>query len=239
MKLQTFVGLLWPSSYCFSKFVCVSIGGQNMMFRPLVFSDFTLIFLSAYKEPYVQQVFIPNPNDTVVDAGAHIGFYTLKVAKKVGLLGKVIAIEPDTQNFQLLQKNIAINHHPNVIAIHAALSDTNGPRLFYGNVDPSQSGFYTPRSKVSTVEIVETMTLDTLLQHLGIDQIDWLKLDVEGEELKVLKGASQVLQNNKVKIITESRKTLGFLKEKGFHIRHLGDIYYFAFKECPRTLNNI
>lgn len=235
--LQTFVHPLYPFNTRFSNFACITTCGQNLIkFRPLVLSDLTLVFASTYKEPSVQRIFRPNQGEIVVDVGAHIGFYTLKAAKKVGPRGKVIAIEPDSQNFLLLKKNIAINHFGNVIAIHAALSDINGSRLFYNCINPVLSGFHSQDQKIRAAEIIETMTLDTLLQHLKINSIDWLKIDVEGEELSVLKGAKQTLYDNDVKIIIEApprtrNKIIRYLKKMDFHTRYLGDIYYFAFKD--------
>jgi FkbM family methyltransferase len=206
-----------------------------MTFRPLVLSDCLLVLASRDKEPYVQKIFKSKSGETVVDIGAHIGFYTLKAARDVGQKGTVIAIEPDPQNFLLLKKNIAINHFHNTIAINAALSDHDGQRLFYTCADPSVSGFQpSPRTRIKEALMMTTMTLDELLRGLGINRVDWIKIDAEGEELRILKGSAHVLQNNKkVKIIIEApyREVLEYLTEMGFHTEHLGEIYYLAFKD--------
>jgi len=234
--LYGFIQPLWHLMPDLSRFTYVAVVDKNLMkFRPLVLSDLLLVLANRDKEPYVQKIFRPKSGETVVDVGAHIGFYTLKAARDVGPKGTVIAIEPDPQNFLLLSENIAINHFHNVIAVNAALSDAAGRRLFYACADPIVSGFQpSSRTRIREVKTVRTMTLSELLQSLGIDRADWIKVDVEGEELRVLKGGRSVLQNVKnVKIIIEvyDSKIIEYLRKMGFYTKYLGEIYYFAFND--------
>jgi len=70
--------------------------------------------------------------------------------------------------------------------------------------------------------------LDTLLEKLGIKDVDWIKIDVEGADLAVLRGAKHLLQNSqKVKIIIEvsANETLEYLEKKGFQVKRLGSCY--------------
>ena len=229
---------LWSQLLKFNEFNFITtIDGVFIKFRPFVMHDFLFVMANKDHEPYVQTVFQPKQGDVVVDVGAHIGFYTLKSAKSVGSSGKVVAIEPDPQNFILLKNNIALNNFNNVIAVNAALSDFVGQKIFYCSTDPSLSGFQPSGSQTIVREAiaVNTLTLIELLKDLGIDTVNWLKIDVEGEELKVLKGSMPFLQSsNLVKIILEisldKENILNYLSESGFSIKHLGDIYYFAFK---------
>ena len=65
--------------------------------------------------------FIPNERDIVVDVGAHIGLYTIIASKRVGPNGKVIAIEADPSNFEMLNRNIQLNNLTNVLALNYAV----------------------------------------------------------------------------------------------------------------------
>ena len=73
----------------------------------------------------------PKKGDIVIDAGAHVGFYTLKTAKQVGPKGLVISIEPEERNYSFLTLNIKVNKYSNIIPINAALSDYEGKNLLY------------------------------------------------------------------------------------------------------------
>jgi FkbM family methyltransferase len=235
--LYGFVRPLWNLLPNLSNFTIVATMGNNKIrFRPLVMHDFLFVLANANQnhEPLVQKVFQPKPSEVVIDVGAHIGLYTLRAAREVGANGRVIAVEPDPQSFLILKDNIALNHLDNVIAINAALSDSSGQKPFYAATDPSLSGFQLqPEARIRSVKTVRTMTLDELLLSLSINQVDWMKIDVEGAELKVLEGGRRFLENVKnLKIIVESSdsQAMEYLKNLGFRTEHLGEIYYLAVK---------
>src|SRR5712692_81229 len=70
------------------------------------------------------------PGDVVFDIGAHAGYYTLLASALVGPTGKVFAFEPDTRNYRMLEKQIAINRCSNVVLSSSAVSDSNGVAQF-------------------------------------------------------------------------------------------------------------
>ncbi len=185
-------------------------------------------------EPLVQAVFKPKKVEVMVDVGAHIGLYTMSAAKAVGPAGKVISAEPDPQSYALLKDNIALNHFDNVEVVNAALSDRSGQIIFYACTDPSLSGFeLQPNAKLYETRMVKTLTLDELLDSLGVDQVNWIKLDVEGAEIRVLRGGEKMLRRAKnLHIIVESSnaEAMDYLRQFGFKTRYLGEIYYFAEK---------
>ena len=80
------------------------------------------IALEKY-EPYETELILKQvkSGDIIVDVGANIGYYTVLFADKVGKKGKIIAIEPDPINFEILQKNIKENKLFNVVAVQAAV----------------------------------------------------------------------------------------------------------------------
>ena len=163
--------------------------------------------MTVHEDDIIEHTFTPKEGDIVIDVGAHIGPYTLKTAKRVGLNGKVIAIEADPENFNILNRNIQLNKLTNIIALnYAAYSKEDKIKLYLLKVDKSS---YT---KYNTIMIdraqynneknfleVKANTLDYLLQSIGIkhEQINWIKIDVEGAEYDVLKGAKNILSKSK------------------------------------------
>lgn len=235
--LYGFIRPIWNLLPDLSNFTYTATFGNNRIkFRPLVMHDFLFVLANANRnhEPIVQKIFQPKPGDVVIDVGAHIGLYTLRAARDVGATGKVIAVEPDPQSFLILKDNIAINHLTNVIAVNAALSDTAGQKTFYAATDPSLSGFeLQAEARTREVKTVRTLTLDELLQNCGISHADWLKIDVEGAELKVLQGGKSFLEktsNLRVIIESSNSQAISYLKKFGFQTKYLGEIYYLAIK---------
>lgn len=142
------------------------------------------------------------PNSVFVDVGTHVGFFTVLAAKKIGPDGKVYSFEPIPENIAALKKNIALNKLNNVEIINHAVSSRSGDQVFKIRKDTGLSGFYDHPLGETIREIkVKTSTLD---EHFKNKKIDFIKIDTEGNELKVLKGAKKTLKNNPdAKIILE------------------------------------
>ena len=213
-----------------------AIGNNNIRFRPFVMHDFLFVIANANRnhEPLVQRVFQPQSGEVFVDVGAHIGLYTMSAAREVGSNGKVIAVEPDPQSYRILKDNVALNHLDNVTVVNAALCDASGEMTFYACTDPSLSGFkLQPDARLREVRTVRAMTLDELLRSVGVDQVNWIKLDVEGAETKVLHGGKSLLERAKnlhIIVESDSDQAMEYLKRFSFKTRYLGEIYYFAEK---------
>ena len=153
-------------------------------------------------ENEIMKYFIPKEGDTVVDVGAHIGLYSLIAAKRVGTSGKVIAIEPDPENFKILKKNILLNQLTNVEAVECAVYSTREKlKLFLPELEQGRTIFNTvmqDRARTSNNFLeVEANTLDNILIENNVQRVNYLKIDVEGAELEVLKGAVNTLSSNK------------------------------------------
>jgi FkbM family methyltransferase len=153
-------------------------------------------------ESEIMEYFIPNEGETVVDVGAHIGLYSLIAAKRVGSSGKVIAIEPDPENFKILKKNILLNQLSNIEPLECAVySAREKLKLFLPELDQGRTIFNTvmqERAGASSNFLeVEANTLDNILGSLQTTELSWIKIDVEGAELEVLKGAVNTLSSNK------------------------------------------
>ncbi|MGH9999923.1 MAG: FkbM family methyltransferase, partial [Nitrososphaeraceae archaeon] len=152
--------------------------------------------MTVHEHDIIEHNFTPKEGDIVIDVGAHIGPYTLKTSKRVGLNGKVVAIEADPENFNILNRNIQLNKFTNVIALnYAAYSKEDKIKLYL--LTKGEESSYTKYNTVMTdransekkfVE-VKANTLDYLLQLSGIkhEDVNWIKIDVEGAEYDVLK----------------------------------------------------
>jgi FkbM family methyltransferase len=148
--------------------------------------------------------FTPKQGDVVVDIGAHIGLYTIISSKRVGTNGKVVAIEADPGNFEMLNRNIKLNQLTNVIPLNYAVYSKETKIKLY--LPSGETGFTKYNTIVSNwannedkfVE-VNANTLDCLLQlnQIREEEVNWIKIDVEGAEFEVLKGATNVLTNSK------------------------------------------
>jgi FkbM family methyltransferase len=148
--------------------------------------------------------FTPKEGDIVVDIGAHIGLYTIISSKRVGVNGKVVAIEAHPSNFEMLNSNIKLNQLNNVIPLNYAVYSKETKVKLY--LPSGESGF----TKYNTImpnwintreKFVEVNanTLDYLLQlnEIRQEEVNWIKIDVEGAEFEVLKGATNVLSKSK------------------------------------------
>jgi FkbM family methyltransferase len=138
-----------------------------------------------------------------IDIGANIGKYTVMQARKLGA-GKVIAIEPEPRAFEILKKNIGLNNLKNVIPLKIACSDSNGTADFWlGAKGYGTAHSLTEIRNTSRKISVNTETLDNIMKKLKIEKVDLIKVDVEGAEPRVFRGAKNVLQGHP-KIIFEA-----------------------------------
>jgi FkbM family methyltransferase len=160
------------------------------------------------REDEIIEHFSPKDGDMVVDVGAHIGRYTIISSKRVGFKGRVVAIEAHPDNFEILNRNIQVNKLTNVIPLNYAVSSKQTKLKLYLPVERSGFTIYNTimvnrtASEAKFIE-VNANTLDNLLlqqqQQSGISHADinWIKIDVEGAEFEVLKGATSILSKSK------------------------------------------
>jgi FkbM family methyltransferase len=171
----------------------------------------------------------PKMDDIVIDAGAHIGFYTLKTAKQVGSKGLIVAVEPEERNYSFLRLNVRVNKFNNVIPIKAALSDHEGKGLLFLSEKSCSHSLICATKVGSTTKSTEVSvkTIDGIIEKLQLTRIDILKIDVEGAEFKVLKGAKESLKNGKIfRIVAElhtpfiqkPERIISFLRKFGYTV---------------------
>ncbi len=146
-----------------------------------------------FPDDVYEKSFAPQSGDVVVDVGANIGCFSLRAARKVGPEGKVFAFEPMADNFAMLKENIRLNGllTDNIIPVEEALGDYEGEaELRVYEVDGSSSLLPRPNRRLRRTDRIRVSTLDAK----RLQRLDFLKLDAEGFELSILKGASETLK---------------------------------------------
>lgn len=194
------------------------------------------VFLEVFQDEVYEQVWRPQPGDIVLDIGAYVGMFTVKAAGLVGMAGKVIAIEPGPENYDLLRWNC--EGLGNVALVKKAIMSTTGTGRLYYSKSAAANSLVTQWSR--HVE-VETITLDELVAELGTDKIDFIKLDAEGAELEVLKGARNVLEKGTRLAIAayhtipggrrELEEVRQFLHQANYVVRHARGLRSYLYAE--------
>jgi FkbM family methyltransferase len=150
-------------------------------------------------EEDIRKHFNPKKGDIVIDVGAAFGLYTIPSSRQVSSSGKVVAIEAHPNVFEMLSRNVKLNKLTNVTCLNYAVYSRKTKVKIYSNYTiMSERAEEEEGVKQKFVE-VNAETLDNVLQQTGMskEQVNWLKIDVEGAELEVLKGAHSILSNSK------------------------------------------
>jgi len=147
-----------------------------------------------------------SPGSVFVDVGASIGFYTVLAGRLVGPSGRVMAFEPGPQNHSILLLNLLINDLGNVELFRIALSDTPGVLLYSRSGGNGAIDEYDGEpDRLAVADLVDARPLDEVIDpHL---QVDVMKVDVEGAEGRVFRGAEQTLRRCRPTVFFEFSPT--------------------------------
>jgi FkbM family methyltransferase len=162
----------------------------------------------GYYEPVLTKI-IENQvkeGDTVFDIGAHIGYYTLKLARKVGPSGKVYAFEAHPDNYAILKRNVEANGYKNVHICNKAVSDSNGRiKLFFGKERSAHHSTLKNEYCNDEGTEIDSVRLDDFLSpFIGEEKVNFIKIDIEGGEFKALRGMENLIKrSDKLRIVTE------------------------------------
>jgi FkbM family methyltransferase len=159
-------------------------------------------------EPEVVSVFLSNikPGDTVIDAGAHVGQYSLLAA---GSGCTVHSFEPEPKTFAILSANVAQNTLNTVFLNQFALAETHHQAALYrASSDNIGASSLVPNKYTSAPStLVSCVPLDEYAVARGNPRISLIKIDVEGAELSVLRGARSVISRDRPRLIVEFNET--------------------------------
>jgi FkbM family methyltransferase len=137
---------------------------------------------------------VVKPGWIVFDIGAHVGYFTLLLAKLVGLKGRVVAFEPFPENFQTLEENVRLNGARNIVLERSAVAATSGMASLRSN-DSNRQTFTASLVHGQPGSEVKVVSLDDYAAGQR-EQIDFVMMDVEGAEADVLMGMRSILRRN-------------------------------------------
>jgi FkbM family methyltransferase len=194
------------------------------------------IFVTGNYEPneFFLLSHVIRPGMIFVDAGANMGLYTLFVARKIGEHGTVLAIEPSTRECERLLRNVAINSLSNIRLFRNAVSDSCSDVDLLIAEDKwsghNTLGAFAYDTPLAIKETVRACRLDDIVSREGLSRVDIIKLDIEGAELRALKGASEILERFRPLLLLEladralchqggsSSQIWDFCRQKGYRI---------------------
>lgn len=160
--------------------------------------DYKDIHYIGLKEIYVLDIYrvgLIKKGDIVFDLGAGIGDFTVIASKKVGDTGRVVAIEPNIEDYELLQSNLRRNNCSNVTTLNMGIGGRTGEKeiTFWGR---------TYKFKIDTLE--------QIMSELGINQpINFIKMDIEGAEREVIESSlSTIAKANVISIEFHGTKVI-------------------------------
>lgn len=145
------------------------------------------------------------PGTVAIDAGAHVGMFTVPLARAVGGEGGVWALEPLPENVMRLRANLLENRLRNVRIFPSAASDADGVQAFHVAGDSAYGSTRDVLPAWGTDELLEVpaMRLDTEWKKHGMPCVSVIKIDVEGDELRVLHGAENLLRALRPRLLIE------------------------------------
>ena len=191
-------------------------------------SDVTgrIMFVRGCFEPGVVRMLrlMAEPGHTAVDVGANIGQMTVVMSRAVGDSGAVHSFEPLPAMFEELACNVALNQLKNVRLNRLGLADRPGSATMHAfevGWEAFSSIGRPPRPEAGSAVSIEipVETLDAYTAEEGLRRVDLIKLDVEGAELSVVKGAEQVLRRHAPTLVFEAQPITA--EGSGWHVREI------------------
>jgi FkbM family methyltransferase len=130
-----------------------------------------------------------------LDVGSHFGYYALRVASATKDDARVYAFEPITHNHARLSENIRLNGFCRVKTVRTAVSDREGEAVFALPPGANQGSGHVADSRAASsgTERVALTTIDRFVDSEGLDRVDFIKIDVEGMEIRALTGAAATI----------------------------------------------
>ena len=145
------------------------------------------------------------PGDKVVDIGASYGVYTLTMAQAVGPSGSVWAFEPASETARLLAEGIVANSFTQVVLERSALSSAPGTARLSLNENSELNALIAGGESSAPSETVPVVTLDECMERHGWRDIEFMKIDAEGEEANILRGGARFFSELSPLVLYEIR----------------------------------
>jgi len=181
------------------------------------------------------------PGMVFIDIGANEGFFSVFASRRVGPKGKLIAFEPSHRELERLRENLSLNSACNFQIEAFALAEARGTAELriceYGHEGQNTLGDFAHAVHQSGTQLVQLCTLDEYLEENSTDRLDFIKMDVEGAEQKVLEGARRTLAKFKPVLLLELND--GALRFQAASCESVVNLLrswdYLIYNFCPRT----
>lgn len=186
-------------TYLFEREENIKINGEETIYKGYKIKGLgDVCAQELFSEIYKMRYVYPEPGECVFDIGAYKGDSAIFFADSVGPRGKVFAFEPTEKNFRTMVDNIRLNGLSNVIVpINKGLSDR------CGTMEALTFDWGAPSSFISEHEgneKVQITTIDEFVKEKDIKKLDFIKMDVEGLEYQVIRGAQETIKKFKPKL---------------------------------------
>ena len=162
--------------------------GIRIKLRPGT-DDLRIVKSNFVKKNYTRD-FVPITRDSiVVDVGAHIGSFSIMAARSAY---KVLAFEPEPNNYRMLKKNMELNHLENMSIFEVAVSDISGYQDIYTYQGGSSADYSLYKREITNIKTgrIRTISVEDIIRREDLPRIDFLKLDCEGAEHDILRNIS-------------------------------------------------
>jgi len=148
--------------------------------------------IHIFTEIWLENVYLKNfkidENSTVIDIGSHIGLFSIYVAQKLKNC-KILCFEPNLENYNMLKENIEMNSIKNISTFNNAVSSKSGNIKFYNSEKNfAANSIY---EKVGEEILVQSTTLEDIIQKNNIQKCNLIKMDCEGAEYDILMHTSE------------------------------------------------
>jgi FkbM family methyltransferase len=179
----------------------VDLGGYQVCIQKLDTDFGQGIFHSRKYEEHVRRAAREHlhEGDVAVDVGANVGVLTFLAASIVGPTGRVVAVEPNPDNLQMLYRGIVLNGFGNVEVLPYAASNRRSVFSLTGGT--SNTHLIGPREPVEGGHFVQSITLDEALGHLL--RLDFVKMDIEGHEPQAFEGFAGLIERYRPALLVE------------------------------------
>lgn len=170
------------------------------LYKDSLLSQFVIEGFEKDEEAFIKKFL--KPGDILMDIGANIGLHSIFAGTIVGHSGHVYAFEPTPTTFKRLKENIELNNLENIVTpINQGISSENGLlKLNYSEDGHDAWNSFTELQHIDLSNSIEVQvsSLDSIIKQYNINEsnISLIKIDVEGWEMNVLKGADDFLKNN-------------------------------------------
>jgi len=181
--------------------------------------------------PHKQQEYQVKSGDVVSEMGSYMGYYAMRLAMQVGNTGKVVAIEPIDENVAYMRKNISRNKLEQITVIQSGVWDSEQKIEIKRDADQKHSTSIDMDYENAERIMINVNSLDNLFKGVGLNTLDYCIIQLNGAELKAVKGLEKVEVQNlsiaaryggvkKIEALLQTRNYSTVLSEQHFLFAH-------------------